>query len=121
MEDEQRHHRVLEDLANTIAWGSVKEGPEQIVPALPFRFRGDAAFRSETQTLLRHELRDRTQLRKLGRRLRAHRDVASWDLLVDLMRSDTAKHIRILRFLLTGGNSPSWFGGVPHRLRLQGN
>jgi len=120
VEDEQRHHRVLEDLANTIAWESVKESPEQVVPSIPYRFRGDAAFRSETQTLLRHELRDRTQLRKLRRRLRTHGDVGSWDLLIDLMRSDTAKHIRILRFLFTGGTSPNRFGRMFHRLRFQG-
>jgi hypothetical protein len=120
VEDEQRHHRVLEDLANTIAWASLKESPEQVVPSLPARFRGDAAFRSETQNLLRHELRDRAQLRKLRRRLRTYGDVASWDLLIDLMRSDTAKHIRILRFLLSSDPSPSWFGRMLHRLRLQG-
>jgi hypothetical protein len=117
LEDEQRHHRVLEGLANTIAWGSVKGTPEQVVPSFPIRFQGNAAFRSETQALLHHERRDRSQLRKLRRRLRTYGDDASWELLIDLMRSDTAKHIRILRFILASETSPSRFGRMLHRLR----
>jgi bacterioferritin (cytochrome b1) len=117
VEDEERHHRVLEDLANTIAWGSVKGTTEQVIPSFPVRFRGDAALRSETQALLHHELRDRTQLRRLRRRLRTYGDVASWELLIDLMRSDTAKHIRILRFILTNESSPNRIGRMIHRLR----
>ena len=117
LEDEQRHHRVLEDLANTIAWGSVQGTPGHVVPSFPVRFRGNPAFRSETQALLHHELRDRTQLRRLRRRLRTYGEVASWELLIDLMRSDTAKHIRILRFILANETSPRRFDRMLHRLR----
>ena len=117
LEDEQRHHRVLEDLANTIAWDSLSGSPEQVVPALPMKYRRDDALRSETQALLEHELRDRTQLRRLRRRLRTYGDVAMWELLIDLMRSDTDKHIRIFRFILSNETSARRLGRMFHRHR----
>jgi bacterioferritin (cytochrome b1) len=116
LEDEERHHRLLEDLANTIAWGGVKEAPEQVVPHFPTKYRIDAALRSETQALLGHELRDRTQLRKLRRRLRSHGDVTMWELLIDIMRLDTDKHIRILRLILSNESSPGRLDRVFRRL-----
>jgi len=117
LEDEKRHHRVLEDLANTIAWGWVKESPEQVVPHFPAKSGGDETLRSETQALLGHELRDRTQLRRLRRRLSTYGDVAMWELLVDLMRLDTDKHIRILRLILSNGTTPGRLDRMFHRLR----
>jgi hypothetical protein len=115
LEDEQRHHRVLEDLANTIGWGLVKGAPEQVVPDFPMKYRCDEDLRSETQALLEHELRDRTKLRKLRRRLRTYGDVAMWELLIDLMRSDTDKHIRIFRLILANETSPRRLGWIFHR------
>jgi len=100
VEDEQRHHQVLEALANTIAWGRAKSGPEAVVPVFPTKDGGNGPLRAETRTLLGHELRDRTQLRRLRRRLNSYGDDPLWGLLVDLMRSDTEKHIYTLRFIL---------------------
>jgi hypothetical protein len=99
LDDEQRHHRILEDLANTIAWGWTKGVPEEVVPVFPMDGK-DGALRAETRALLGYELRDRTQLRRLRRRLRSYGEAPLWGLLVDLMRSDTEKHIDILRFIL---------------------
>ena len=110
LEDEERHHRVLEDLANTIAWGGFKEASEHLVPDFATTYRGNEALRLETQALLGHELRDRTQLRKLRRRLRTYGDVAMWELLIDLMRLDTDKHIRILHLILSNETSPRRLG-----------
>src|ERR1035441_11038766 len=47
LEDEERHHRVLEDLANTIAWGFVKGTPEQVVPHFATKSGGNETLRSE--------------------------------------------------------------------------
>jgi len=99
LDDEQRHHRVLEELANTIAWGWTKGVPEEVVPVFP-RDGEDGALRAETRALLGHELRDRTQLRRLRKRLRSYNDAPVWGLLFDIMRADTEKHIDILRFIL---------------------
>ncbi len=99
LDDELRHHRVLEDLANTIAWGWTKGVPEEVVPVFP-QDGEDGALRAETRALLEHELRDRAHLRRLRRRLRSYGEAPLWGMLVDLMRSDTEKHIDILRFIL---------------------
>jgi bacterioferritin (cytochrome b1) len=99
LDDEKRHHRVLEELANTIAWGWTKGVPEEVVPVFP-RDGDERALRAETRVFLGHELRDRIQLRRLRRRLRSYGDAPVWGLLVDLMRADTEKHIDILRFIL---------------------
>jgi hypothetical protein len=99
LDDEQRHHRVLGELANTIAWGWMKGAPEEVVPVFP-KDGDDWALRAETRALLGHELRDRAELRRLRRRLHSYGDAPPWGLLVDLMRSDTKKHIDILRYIL---------------------
>lgn len=111
LEDEERHHKMLEALANTIAWGSI-DGPSVTLPAFPHRHATSGELRTETRALLRHEVRDRTQLRKLGRRLRSYGDAPMWNLLVDVMRTDTEKHIRILQLILTGDTRT----GVPKQL-----
>ena len=118
VEDEQRHHQVLEALANTIAWGRVKGEPEAVVPVFPARGGVNGALRPETRALLEHELRDRTQLRRLRRRVRSYGDDPSWGLLVDIMRSDTEKHIHILRCILRSQVRPSHLRRMFRRLRL---
>ena len=95
----------------------MKGTPEQVVPHLATKSGGDETLRSETQALLGHELRDRTQLRKLRRRLRTHGDVAMWELLIELMQLDTDKHIRILRLILSNETSPGRFARMFHDLR----
>jgi hypothetical protein len=99
---------MLEALANSIAWGSIKGAPPETLPVFPMRNGADRAFRTETRALLRHELRDRKQLRRLARRLRSYGDDPLWVLLVDIMRSDTEKHIRILRLILSGDARIGW-------------
>lgn len=101
LEDEERHHTVLEELANAIVWGGFKSGPDNVVPDLPTRYSCDEPLRTQTRALLNHELRDRAQLRRLRKGLRAYGDVALWELLIDLIGMDTEKHIRIFRFILS--------------------
>ena len=48
LEDEQRHHRVLEELANTIAWGWTKGVSDEVVPVFPRDGEG-GALRAETR------------------------------------------------------------------------
>ncbi len=105
LDDEARHHRVLEELANAIVWGGLRAGPDNAVPELSARFTCDDVLQSETRALLNHELQDRTRLRKLRKSLGQYGDVALWDLLIDIMQSDTEKHIRILRFILDHGRN----------------
>jgi len=115
LEDEQIHHRVLGDLANTIAWGGVKGSDEPTVPNVSTKYLQDSTLRSETRALLEHELKDRAQLRRLRKRLRNYGHVALWELLIDLMEADTEKHIRIFRFILSNGARPHRLGWLFHR------
>ena len=100
LEEERRHHQMLEELANTIAWGRLgDEGQAELPQPPPRRDRSDRKLRAETRSLLRHEREDRQQLGRLGRRLRSYGDVPLWSLLIELMRLDTEKHVSILTFI----------------------
>ncbi len=99
MDEERRHHQMLEELANTIAWGHLGDQALQLPLEAGGRARPDRVLRAETRSLLRHERRDRRQIRALGRRLRRYGDEALWGLLIELMRLDTEKHVSILRFI----------------------
>jgi hypothetical protein len=95
VDDEERHHRLLAELANAIAW----EG-QSPVPSVPDVFDdGDAAVVSETHALLDAERADSRELKRLQRRLEVFGDTTMWPLIVDLMLLDTEKHIHILRFI----------------------
>lgn len=95
IEDERRHHKVLGDLAANIvhAGKRSKDG----VPYLDVH-RGDSGILEETRRFLAIERRDRAEMRKLGHKVRESGDVLD-TFLIDLLRADTEKHIRILRFI----------------------
>jgi bacterioferritin (cytochrome b1) len=97
LEDEERHHRVLAELANAIAWEASPVTPLGSVPDLDHG--PDSEFVAETKALLDTEQADIRELRKLRRRLAAYQDTTLWALLVDLMLLDTEKHVHILRFI----------------------
>ena len=86
-----------------------------MVPDLPTRYTCDEPLRHETRALLNNELKDRTQLKQLRKSLRAYGDVGLWELLIDLMQSDTEKHIRIFRFILSHGANQHGFRRIRHR------
>lgn len=109
LEDEERHHTVLVELANAIVWGGFRSGPDNVVPDLPTKYSCDEPLRAQTRALLNHELKDRARLRRLRKGLRTYGDVALWELLIDLMGSDTEKHIRIFRFILSHGPNQHGF------------
>jgi len=105
VEDERRHHRILKELANTIAWNVLAWSPgtrvpEKVVPVLSKIDRDDRSFWAETKGLLKHERDDRARLRALRRQLRKHYSEDLWLMLLDLLIIDTTKHIKILQFLL---------------------
>ncbi len=97
LEDERRHHQVLAEIAHTIAWGSLMS----VEPALPRMVEGagDDELVAQTRELLASEKKDRSDLRRLRRRLRTYTGTI-WPFLVDLMLDDTDKHMRILRYVL---------------------
>jgi len=95
LDDERRHHRVLAEIAEAIAWGILPTHET----ALPRPGHGDADLVAETKALLASERHDRAELRRLRRRLARYSDTM-WPLLVDVMAHDTDKHIRILEYVV---------------------
>jgi hypothetical protein len=97
LEDEHRHHRMLAELSNAMAWGVASQPPTTTVPRLPGAISG--ALLEQTKLLRKSEEADYKALRQIRQRLRPFADTTLWALVVDLMLLDTKKHAIILRFL----------------------
>ncbi len=97
LEDELRHHRLLAELGNAIAWGSTGLPQATAVPRLPASISG--ALLEQTRLLLKSEEADARALRRIRKELRPFADTTLWVLVIDLMLLDTNKHATILRFL----------------------
>ncbi len=100
MDDERRHHRVLGEIANAIAWGdhAAPIGTHRTPPL--GAVHDDPELRDATRDLLAFEHRDVQALRALREAFRDAQDTTIWALLIDLMILDTKKHARILEFIL---------------------
>jgi rubrerythrin len=97
LEDERRHHRLLAEIANSMAWGSTAGRPKEATPGIPRGLEGELL--EQTRRLLKAEQTDHRELRRIRRRLRPFADTTLWALVIDLMLLDTKKHATILRFL----------------------
>ena len=97
LEDEHRHHRLLAELSNAMAWGVVTQSPATVIPRLPGDIGGELL--EQTKLLRKSEEADYRALQGIRRRLRPFADTTLWVLVVDLMLLDTKKHATILRFL----------------------
>lgn len=95
LEDERRHHGLWERMAATA------RGDDDGATPPPPRLSPDEAARllGPTERFLAAEREDRVHLRDLEKQLRPARDETLWQLIVDLMRLDTEKHVRILEYL----------------------
>jgi len=85
IDDERRHHGLLVEMPNAIAWGLVDKSDNPILPDMTHMDAGKSALAEETQSLIRAEERDRLELKKLRKRLRPLRNTTLWELVVDLM------------------------------------
>ncbi len=103
LEDERRHHRLLAEIANSMAWGSIAGSPEDSTPDMPHALTGELL--EQTRRLRKAEQTDYRELRRIRRRLRPFAGTTMWALIVDLMLADTKKHATILRFLERHGQS----------------
>ncbi len=97
VDDETRHHRLLTEMLKRVeadvAW---KEG-ERSIPWV--RTPSDPeGLRQATRRFIEIERRDRAQLRHLRKALRRP-GITLLPLVVELMELDTAKHLKILKFL----------------------
>ena len=99
IEDEIRHHRIFNELADSLKTEALLGGKDPIVPHLDFgRAANNEAVIDLTEQLLQNEQKDAQELKRLQRELRDVKDTSLWGILVDLMERDTQKHIAILRF-----------------------
>lgn len=97
LEDEERHHRWLGQLASSVRALSTGERDTEIpwVGHLDDR----QALREATKEFLRIEREDLRSLRQLKKELKDVEHTTLWGLLVHLMLLDTEKHIEILQFI----------------------
>jgi rubrerythrin len=99
MDDEMRHHRVFEELANALRSDVEMRPVEPAVPDLGgFGGLPDKVVEL-TDALLAREEQDAVELRHLRRQLRDVRDTTLWQVLVTMMELDTEKHAELLRFV----------------------
>ena len=99
IEDEERHHQMISEMANRIdAWIQGRSIEPSTPPLSP---RVDRSLLEETRRLIALEREDAKELRLLQKELRYAPATSLLPLLVKLMHQDTARHIEILRFIRT--------------------
>lgn len=98
VDDERRHHRILQELANTVRSAATFEEAGPRLPFLDVRRRRDRDLLEQTRRFLAVERKDRAELKRLAR---STRNVGGEleAFVVDLLRADTERHIVILRFI----------------------
>jgi hypothetical protein len=97
LEDERRHHRMLAEVANSVAWDHSSRTPDDSTPAMGPGFGGDLL--AQTKRLLATEQADYRELRRIRKKMQPFADTTLWGLIIDVMLLDTKKHATMLRFL----------------------
>jgi len=99
VEDEMRHHRIIEQIAASVRAAADFGTGEDGVPRVPLKRADPGALVGTTDRLLAMEHEDRRALKELQRSLRPTEKTTLWSLLVKTMELDTRKHIAILRHI----------------------
>jgi rubrerythrin len=99
LDDEVRHHRVFDEMANGLKSFVWEVDIEPRVPDMSPR--PDPALLEETHRLLAFEKEDARELRRLRKALKHSPRSSLHPLLVDLMLHDTKKHIAILEHIVS--------------------
>jgi hypothetical protein len=99
LEDEARHHEQVSEMLNNVqsALWDINLHPQ--IPSMSLR--DHRALRETTKRLLAFEKEDAKELRRLRKELRRAPGYSLLPLIVDTLLHDTAKHIDILRFMLS--------------------
>jgi rubrerythrin len=98
VEDEMRHHRVFEELAEALRSDAELRPEDPKVPRLDGWGANPKRLVELTEQLIAQEEHDAREFRRLARELHDVKDTTLWRLLVQLMEMDTAKHLVILEF-----------------------
>jgi len=97
LEDEERHHRWLGQLASSVRALTTGD-PRPEIPWLG-QLEDRDVLREATKRFLRVERADAKGLRHLIKELKDVEETTLWALLVKIMLLDTQKHVEILRFI----------------------
>ena len=99
LDDERRHHQMLDDLATTIRTTAELSGEPTPIPALdPIDGERDRLL-AQTEQFLALEQEDNKELERLAKELKDVRNTTMWQLVVRIMQQDNEKHRRILEFI----------------------
>lgn len=105
LEDERRHHRMLESLAETIRTSAELRGVEPPIPYLDLH-KDREQILELTDELLAIEKEDERELKRLTKELKDFKDTTLWSLVLEVMRADNAKHRMILKFIRDHARRP---------------
>ena len=99
LEDEVRHHRIFDELAETFRQMGADTPDRSPIPSLRGFHADRIRIQRVTERLLKVERDDERELKDLAKRLKAFDNTTVWGLLIELMLDDTRKHIKILKFI----------------------
>lgn len=97
--DERRHHQMFMDLAASIRQLGELRIDDEPIPSLRGLRADRARVTALTERLLAVEEADAKELKQIAKQMKDVRETTLWGLLIELMQDDTAKHIKILRFI----------------------
>ena len=98
VDDERRHHEVLQQLANTIRAQATFEDTEPRLPYFDVHRQRDHGVLDATKRFLAVERKDRAHLKELAKTVESSGGEVD-AFVVDLIRMDTERHIAILKFI----------------------
>lgn len=98
LEDERRHHKILDQLAQSIRTSAELSSKPTPIPALDLGLDRERII-ALTEQFIAVEEEDDRELKRLGRELKDVRDTTLWKLVLDMIQADNEKHRRILCFI----------------------
>ena len=98
LDDERRHHKMLDELAKSIRISAELSGEPTPTPMLDL-YHDPERVLALTERFLAVEEADERELKRLSKELKDVRDTTLWQLVLDLIRADNEKHRRILSFI----------------------
>ena len=97
--DERRHHQIFNDLAESIRQMAELRMDDEPIPSVHGLKADRERVIATTEQLLETERADARELKQLAKKLKDVSETTMWGLLVELMQDDTAKHVKILKFI----------------------
>lgn len=103
LSDEQRHHQFFGDLSETVL--AFEDLAARGMPVPPISGEADPTARQNAlqslEQFIRLEQEEQTDLERLAVDLKPSQETTLWSVIVQIMREDTERHIRLLEFMRT--------------------